>query len=348
MPAANGKRASPRRWLLAAVRRSQLFRIVRHRRSTGARLDATPIMVVACDCLADLEGYPVPPSGSPHLGLHPVNVEQTSIDLRLALAPGEIDDLVARVATMRSSGGNLSSDEAGRLLQLSRSEREATEAWLFDAAEEPADARRARKLEEKRLADRERQKAKRAAAREANGLVPFVPGRTIQSAKPWLTLGMTERTWYRKGKPAASEIGRNPSRTFARPDDGKKQSRTFVADGSGREASQTFEEHHSRRVSATGDRISSRKISQTDPSSWQAGGRSAALPLQGEALATTVVVAMVGGGDMAAGYLLAKAIPAAQFQRWMKAAADGSLSRIDLMEIQSAAMKARNVTRAAS
>jgi thymidine phosphorylase len=57
---------------------------------------------------------------------------------------------------------------------------------------------------------------------------------------------------------------------------------------------------------------------------------------------------MVGGGDMAAGYLLAKAIPAAQFQRWMKAAADGSLSRIDLMEIQSAAMKARNVTRAAS
>lgn len=235
-----GGRPSPRRWLFAALRRRHLFRLISHRRALGVAIETKPTLIVGCDCLADLEGWPVPPSLAPHLGLHPVNVRQMAQDLALSIDDTFIADVTEIVCSFRRRGGNLSSDEVGRWLSLTRAEREAVRAWSMDAAEEPAEARKVRKAAEKSLRDRDRQRAKRAADREAKGLPPFDPGQTLKAMAPWLALGISERTWHRRQSAVRLMDGSNASPAFVPLSAGSKQSQTSVADGSGSNASPTF------------------------------------------------------------------------------------------------------------
>lgn len=86
----------------------------------------------------------------------------------------------------------------GLALSVTRDERANLELYTMEAIDEPAEARKARKAAEKREADRLRQRAKRrmAAAREAR----IVGGRTLEDQAPWLALGISRRTYFRRKK----------------------------------------------------------------------------------------------------------------------------------------------------
>lgn len=120
---------------------------------------------------------------------------------------------------------------AGHALAVTRDERENLELWTMEAVDEPAEARKARKAAEKREADRLRQRAKRrmAAAREAR----ITGGPTLEDQAPWLALGISRRTYFRRKKagdlsaemPAKRngfERGTEPSRTSIQKERGAR------------------------------------------------------------------------------------------------------------------------------
>ena len=88
---------------------------------------------------------------------------------------------------------------AGRMLQLSHIERVETKAWTITAADIcPAEAKAL--AHERKLAA---QSARREAARAAKGCKPRhqYEAESAEKTKPWLALGISRRTWYRRGKP---------------------------------------------------------------------------------------------------------------------------------------------------
>jgi len=94
-------------------------------------------------------------------------------------------------------------DTLARMLQVTAVEREELGLRTIGAVGQDADARRAMRREK----DRQRKASRRAAEREAR------PPK-IEVEKPWVALGMSRRTWYRRGRPKVSSLAQNPVRNI--------------------------------------------------------------------------------------------------------------------------------------
>ena len=86
----------------------------------------------------------------------------------------------------------------GRTLGVTRAERENLQLFTFEAIDESAEARKARKQEEKRRADRDRQHAKRRA--KAASEARIIGGPSREQLSPWIAEGISRRTWYNRQK----------------------------------------------------------------------------------------------------------------------------------------------------
>jgi hypothetical protein len=121
---------------------------------------------------------------------------------------GRMSEAAAAVAWDRLSGVRgdrppLSRYEVGQLIGLTKEQRRNLDIRLIYAIDETAEERVALKLERRR-------RRKRDAAR-AKGSVPRAEyeADSAERNKPWVKLGMSRRSWYRKGKPMieANEAG---------------------------------------------------------------------------------------------------------------------------------------------
>jgi len=88
---------------------------------------------------------------------------------------------------------------AGRMLNLSHIERVEAKAWTI-AAVDVSGAEAKALAQERKLAA---QRARREATRAAKGCKPrdLYEAESAEKMKPWQVLGMSRRTWYRRGKP---------------------------------------------------------------------------------------------------------------------------------------------------
>lgn len=105
-------------------------------------------------------------------------------------------------------------DDCAELLSVTLRERSSLKLTTIGACDVGRDAREAIAREKKRIRDREREAAKRAAA----GALPrdVYRANALMSLKPWEKLGVSRRTWYRLGRPDPS-IGTSSSRPITSP-----------------------------------------------------------------------------------------------------------------------------------
>ena len=92
-----------------------------------------------------------------------------------------------------------SGSTAGRMLNLSHIERVEAEAWTLAAVDVSGTEAKALAHERKVAAQRARRKATRAV----QGCKPRdqYEAESAEKKKPWQAVGMSRRTWYRRGKP---------------------------------------------------------------------------------------------------------------------------------------------------
>lgn len=105
-------------------------------------------------------------------------------------------------------------DECAELLAVTLRERSALKLSTIGACDVGRETREAIAREKKRLRDRERDAAKRAAA----GAVPrdVYRANALMSLRPWEKLGVSRRTWYRLGRPEPS-VGTSSSPPITSP-----------------------------------------------------------------------------------------------------------------------------------
>jgi len=104
------------------------------------------------------------------------------------------DELIAKVIARPRK---FRADTLAKLLNVTDAERRALGLRTIGATDRDAEARKA----DRRAADRERKRAaRRAAAR------PRKP--TLAESRPWVALGMSRATWYRKGRPTPAAAPR--------------------------------------------------------------------------------------------------------------------------------------------
>ena len=90
-----------------------------------------------------------------------------------------------------------SADKLGKRLNLTEAERQRLKITTIGAADVDKAERLARRNERKRLREQERRRAAGAKTRTE------YEAQSISRSKPWETLGISRRTWYRLGKPTA-------------------------------------------------------------------------------------------------------------------------------------------------
>lgn len=120
-----------------------------------------------------------------------------------AAVAAAIEESAARASTRTTM---ITADECAALLAVTMAERTALGLKTIGASDVTPDERKAMAREIKRERDRLRAEQKRKAGgmkdRES-----YVAG-SAESNQPWIAMGMSRRTWYRKGKPA---FGTSPS-----------------------------------------------------------------------------------------------------------------------------------------
>lgn len=332
-------RQYPKRWMLAAVRRRQIIRLVEHRRAAGVAPPVRGTMIVAADCLADLEGWPVPPFGNPHLGLHPIPVRQMADDLQFAIPDDLVDEAIEVIADMRKHGGNLSSDEAGRLVGLNRSEREACRVWLLDAAEEPREARKARKAAEKRDRDRERNRAKRDQRRAAAGLSPIDRSTSPPPRKEWEMLNLSRPTYFRLKKAGRLPTVADDRETPASPTYGKDRETP---------ASRTLDRPiGDARVSRLASMQENRPESKVEIASAQdrepsaVGGRSSDRHHDTVAQAESSLLSFLGQGSIRRGRTVSETLGPGTVKAWFYLHSQGLMTPEQIAKAETALSRAR-------
>jgi hypothetical protein len=94
----------------------------------------------------------------------------------------------------------LAGPTVAKLLDVTTEERLLLDIRTIAAVDETPEQSKDRLTEDRRTRDRERKRR----ARAADGAVqrPQYEATTITKAQPWAALGMSRRTWYRKGKPS--------------------------------------------------------------------------------------------------------------------------------------------------
>jgi hypothetical protein len=136
-----------------------------------------------------------------------------------------IDDAVATVALDQAAKRfnhygegcqPMRADRAGELLELRCEERLACEIRTMNAVDETLEERRHRSGEARRERDRRRKRLERASKSKRRETEPP----PLPITPPWLALGISRATWYRRGKPAApAEIGETTPRPPSNKDD---------------------------------------------------------------------------------------------------------------------------------
>jgi hypothetical protein len=106
------------------------------------------------------------------------------------------DEVAALVARVIARPIKFLADTLGWRLRLSRDERHELAITTIGAFDQNAEARKTFRKLKRRMAERRRRRAKGAKSREA------YESRSLAKGKPWEALGMSRRTWYRRGRPS--------------------------------------------------------------------------------------------------------------------------------------------------
>lgn len=198
-----------RRFILPMVRLSELVRLARWRAGAGHPIDAAAFMTVAAHAIADLAGMRVR-----NKGRHPGLDFETATNFLLNAGQTMEEDDIMHIVHAVEDGRNcrdpfrMKPPLAGQITALTQVERTGLGIVTMEASDETAAARKARKAEEKRNADRERQREKR---RSAGCRI----GPSIESKAPWKDLGISRATYFRrKGSETRPHRETAPSRTY--------------------------------------------------------------------------------------------------------------------------------------
>jgi hypothetical protein len=105
-------------------------------------------------------------------------------------------ELAILIETVVAKPRRFTVDQLGKLLQVTQEERSRLKLTQIGAVGFP---RRARKKRRRELARRREQ-----ARRVVNGARPHA--QSADRAQPWKAFGISERTWYRRGKPDPSTL----------------------------------------------------------------------------------------------------------------------------------------------
>lgn len=221
MPSGSGKRGLPACYVRPMLRRVEVERLALWRQGCGRYTDPHGAMTVAGHAIASLEGMRLKRLPR-HPGLDILTAEEFLKRARLDLTENDTMRIISEIHRSREGERPFVMTDviAGRLLELLREERTGLAITTLEAADESAEARRARKASEKRARDRERQQQVRRAA----GAVPK-PSVSAEKTRPWEAVGISRRTWFRRQKSADDEVGTAASRTSSR---GTAASRTSI------------------------------------------------------------------------------------------------------------------------
>lgn len=301
MSAASGKRGLPACYVRPMLRRQEVARLARWRRSAGRYTDPHAAMTVAGHAIASLEGMRQR-SRSKHPGLDLLTAEDFLQLARLDLVEVDTIDIVHQVNRSREGDHPfvMTDIRAGELLELQREERTGLGITTIEAFDEPAEARRARKAIEKRERDRERQRTRRRQAGIAK------KAKDAEPERPWEALGISRRTWfYRQSR--QMQIDCTPASRTSSPC--TPASRTSLTEGL-------------RRTGAIHSVQAHRGAAAQRPASLSEISR-----------AETSILLLLGRGDADQGRRVASMIDPAHIRRWIAAVRDGTLAgdeRVDL------------------
>lgn len=93
--------------------------------------------------------------------------------------------------------------ELGNLLQLTAAVRDELHITTIAPCDQTPEQRAALRKERKRLRDRERRRAQRQAARRMTRAA-YLAANSVSKTKPWLALGISRATWFRRRETSAS------------------------------------------------------------------------------------------------------------------------------------------------
>ena len=202
MTAPGSKRGLPACYVRPMLRRLEVANLARWRQDHGRYTSPHDAMTVAGHAIASLEGMRQRGRGR-HPGLDLLTAEEFLALARLDLTDTDTMEIIREVTRSREGDKPFTMADAiaGAMLQLQREERTGLGITTIEAADEPAEARRARKAAEKRERDRERQRAlRRQAGARTKGT------RTTEQERPWEALGISRRTWfYRQSRQASTD-----------------------------------------------------------------------------------------------------------------------------------------------
>lgn len=120
-------------------------------------------------------------------------------DFARRFTPGApADEVEAIIDTALAKPRRFTADAAAKALAVKRDERERLRLCTIGAIDHNAEARAA----ERKLKDRDRKRAKRAAMPRCQ---------TITSGEPWKAAGISRATWYRRQKDVGMSVRQNPS-----------------------------------------------------------------------------------------------------------------------------------------
>lgn len=130
-------------------------------------------------------------------GLTYASLHRFAHDCRLDVTPDQLNRAISYGADWFENGGRRMRPETiGQMLDVTDKIRDEARAWGIVPKDMTVEALKARV--------RSNQAARCAARRAANGATPR--SQSLARTKPWDQLGMSERTWYRRGRPMPAPL----------------------------------------------------------------------------------------------------------------------------------------------
>lgn len=121
-----------------------------------------------------------------------------AIEINDKIANEALDRAALRFARQGSYCQPIRSDRVGKMLGLSCEERLACVITTMRAIDETWAERQQRRIEDRRLRDRNRKRIARAGKTTPRS---DYEANSVSRTKPWEAAGMSRATWYRRGKP---------------------------------------------------------------------------------------------------------------------------------------------------
>ncbi len=194
---------------LALLKRKELARLIDDRLSRGWDVDGDPQGLALI--VADLAFFLCPRTEFDVPSFDRI-ADRIGVEIPGDIASSAIRRVEAIADKKRGAYGAMTGQQVGNILGLTAQERQSLGLRILLPCDETREERQARLTAARRHRDRERARRKRAGLAvpryqwEAN---------SYAQRRPWDALGMSQRTWYRKGKPDASvtpvPTGKGPS-----------------------------------------------------------------------------------------------------------------------------------------